>query len=448
MKFLERKVGIESMLLVVCLGLFLFSGSETIKAVEKPYAGQTIYIAGQRHSAFDALEKITPEFEAKTGIKVVYDQSPQKQLSEKILLDLSGGTGAYDVVGIHEIWLSQYVTPGWLNPLDDFINDPSLTDKAKLNLSDFPESFLKGFRYKGRLYGLPFYGEALMLFYNTEIFEEAGLPDCAPDTVKDLEQFAAKIKSATNKAGIAMRGTPDNRAILYTWQIFAFNNGWPGWWNEKWEPQFSRPEAVEAAKYYRDILNKYGPRGIGNYNWGDVQLLMQQGKVGIILDASNFGPRLENPTKSVIAGKVGYGLVPRWKIRRPCTLAFGLYMPTKAKHKGAAWEYMKWATSSETQLKTAMVGVRGDVTRISVMESEKFREKYWYGNGAWLDRKIISLKIGKKYYYPSISVFSEVARNVSIALSEILVGQKNALEALQEADRAIYPIMKEAGYIK
>jgi ABC-type glycerol-3-phosphate transport system substrate-binding protein len=50
---------------------------------------------------------------------------------------------------------------------------------------------------------------------------------------------------------------------------------------------------------------------VASYFWNEVQLSMQQGKAAVIMDATNFGPRLEDPEQSNIAGKVGYALMPR-----------------------------------------------------------------------------------------------------------------------------------------
>ena len=267
-----------------------------------------ITIAVQSHTSLNALAELFDEFTAETGIEVIMDQSPQDQLSQKILLDLGSGTGAYDIIGIHEIWLGSYADSGWLAPMDEYI----ATEKANnpdFDYADFasPEAF----NYNGVQYGLPLYNEAHMLFYNKEIFEQAGLPDRAPENWTELEEFAKIIEEKTDKVGIAMRGVSDNRAIIYTWNIFAYSNGWEGWFKEDGRANFNDPAAIEAAEFYCHLLNTYGPEGVGSYNWTEVQTLMQQGQVGIIIDASNFGARLENPESSTISGKIGYGTVPK-----------------------------------------------------------------------------------------------------------------------------------------
>src|SRR5439155_26183839 len=51
----------------------------------------------------DVLRASLPEFEKKTGIKVVFDASPSGDLYKKQLLSLST-VGRYDVLFMHEPW--------------------------------------------------------------------------------------------------------------------------------------------------------------------------------------------------------------------------------------------------------------------------------------------------------------------------------------------------------
>ena len=151
--------------LTVCLMLLL--STSLVLAQEK-----SITIAVQSHSSLHALANFFDEFTAQTGIKVVMDQSPQDQLSQKILLDLSVGTGAYDVIGIHEIWLGSYVDAGWLHPLDDYIAAAQAADPEGFDYADFVAT--EAFNYQGVQYGLPLYNEAHLLFYNTRSLKRLG----------------------------------------------------------------------------------------------------------------------------------------------------------------------------------------------------------------------------------------------------------------------------------
>lgn len=400
---------------------------------------KSITIAVQSHSSLEALSQYYDEFTAATGIKVIIDQSPQDQLSQKILMDLSSGTGAFDIIGIHEIWLGQYADSGWLAPLDEYIAKETETN-PDFDFADFasPEAF----QYNGIQYGLPLYNEVHMLFYNKEIFAEAGLPDRAPTSWSELEEFAKTIKEKTGKAGVAMRGISDNRAIIYTWNIFAYSNGWEGWFVDG-KANFNNPKAVEAATFYCDLLNNYGPEGIGSYNWTEVQTLMQQGGVGMVIDASNFGARLENPEASTITGKIGYGTVPtadKTGEAKPGILSYGMYIPSASQHKDEAWQFLVWALSKETQLKTALNGVREDVTRKSVINQPEYIAKYDVGN--YLEMKAASMGIGCKHY-PCIVPFEEVSHEVSVALNTLLTQKVDATALFETLNAKIDSIMAE-----
>lgn len=425
-----------AILMILCLALSLASFAAADDA-------PTITIAVQSHTSLTALSQYFDEFTAKTGIKVVMDQSPQDQLSQKILLDLSTGTGAYDIIGIHEIWLGSYADSGWLAPLDDYIAAAQAADPETFDIDDFTST--SAFNYKGVQYGLPLYSEVHMLFYNKEIFAEAGLPDRAPATWSELEEFAKQITEKTGKAGIAMRGIADNRAIIYTWNIFAYSNGWAGWFDDELNAQFDAPEAVEAIEFYSHLLNTYGPEGIASYNWTEVQTLMQQGMVGMVIDASNFGARLENGESSLIGGKIGYSVVPACDatgLAKPGVLSYGLYIPAASKNKDAAWEFMNWALSKEMQLKTALSGTREDVTRKSVLQQPEYIAMYDIGN--YLDMKAASMELAAKHY-PIIVPFQEVAAEVSVALNRVLTGG-NAQEIMSAMNDKVNAIMRENGF--
>ena len=425
-----------AILMIFCLALSLTSFAAADDAT-------TITIAVQSHTSLTALAEYFDEFTAETGITVVMDQSPQDQLSQKILLDLSTGTGAYDIIGIHEIWLGSYADSGWLAPLDDYIAAAQAEDPETFDVDDFAAA--DAFKYKGVQYGLPLYSEVHMIFYNKDIFEEAGLPDRAPETWSEMEEFAKQITEKTDKAGIAMRGIADNRAIIYTWNIFAYSNGWAGWFDDDLNALFDAPEAVEAIEFYSHMLNTYGPEGIASYNWTEVQTLMQQGMVGMIIDASNFGARLENGESSLIGGKIGYGVVPACDATgeaKPGVLSYGLYIPEASQNKDAAWEFMNWALSKEMQLKTALSGTREDVTRKSVLLEPEYVEMYDVGN--YLEMKAASMEVAAKHY-PCIVPFQEVAAEISVALNRVLTGG-DAQEIMSDMNDKVDAIMEENGF--
>ena len=90
----------------------------------------------------DDQAAILKQFESETGIRVRMDAIDYFQLRQKQTLNLSGKTGAYDLVWVQEVWLPEYVSSGYLLPLDDFVKDETLSGKD-FDLQDFNPNLIK-----------------------------------------------------------------------------------------------------------------------------------------------------------------------------------------------------------------------------------------------------------------------------------------------------------------
>ena len=434
------------------------TGAQINVADPRAFAGVTINLAVQEHTATDAIRQLSPDFEEQTGITVNFEQIPQQQMDQKQLTDLSTGTGTYDVIG----WFlnPEYIENNWITPIDELRQDPASTDEALLALDDFYQPFLDWYRYKDVLYGLPFYGESIMMYYNTEEFERAGIAQ-APETVEELEEACQKIMEGGRMAGIALRASQEGNAAIYPFLGWLY--GYGGSWVDftTMEIGLDRPESIEAAETWGRFLRDYGPEDVASYFWNEVQLAMQQEQAAIIMDATNFGPRLEDPSQSKVAGKVGYALLPMamgpegprgpeqtgGRFGNPA-LAYGLSVPRSARNKEAAWLFIQWATSPAVMLETTQIGLRGDPTRESSLTSPQFLEKYDYGDGAWARTLSESFTLALPNYWPrDVITQAQLADVLGLALSQIVSGERTAEEAFTEAQQQSVQIQQEAGLL-
>ena len=117
------------------------------------------------------------------------------------------------------------------------------------------------------------------------------------------------------------------------------------------------PEAVESAKMFQTLMAKYGPQGVAGFNWNESQSLFLQGKAAMWLDGIGFAQPLEDPTKSRIVGKVGYGVMPAGPKQQVSALfADGEGVSTYSKKKGPAFFYIQWASNKANQTRNAAGG--------------------------------------------------------------------------------------------
>ena len=425
----------------------------------RAYEGVTINLAVQKHTATDAIQELTPNFEEQTGITVNFEQIPQQQMDQKQRTDLATGTGSYDVMG----WFlnPEYVENDWIFPVEELRADAASTDEALLALDDFYPPFLGWNTYQDVLYGLPFYGESIMMYYNTEEFERAGIA-AAPNTVEELDAACQAIMEGGRMAGIALRASQEGNAAIYP--FLGWLRGYGGNWVnlETMEIELATPESIQAASEWGRFLRDYGPADVASYFWNEVQLAMQQETAAIIMDATNFGPRLEDPAQSKVVGKVGYAPLPMamgpdgplgpeqcdGRFGHPA-IAYGLSVPRTAKNPQAAWLFIQWATSPDVMLETIETGLRGDPTRRSTLESERFSELYNFGDGAWAEVLSQTFGYGLEDYWPREVVTNpQLADILGLSLSQVVTGERSAEEALTDAATQSTEVQRQAGLLQ
>ncbi len=126
-------------------------------------------------------------------------------------------------------------------------------------------------------------------------------------------------------------------------------------------------EAIESAKMYQTLLGKYGPQGVAGFNWNEAQSLFLQGKAAMWLDGIGFAQPLEDPTKSRIVGKVGYGVMPAGPKQQVSALfGDGEGISAYSKKKGPAWFYLQWASNKANQTRMLQAAAGAPVRNVGV----------------------------------------------------------------------------------
>ncbi|MFX1534421.1 MAG: ABC transporter substrate-binding protein [Promethearchaeota archaeon] len=118
-----------------------------------------------------------------------------------------------DVVSMDVIWPPEFIAAGWLEPLDDIINDT--------NVDDFLPAPVEAGTYQGVHYGVPWFHDSAMLFYRTDILEYASsegiIPENrAPETWDELHDWTLDMLNDTDL--VDMFKGADGILEGFTWQ--------------------------------------------------------------------------------------------------------------------------------------------------------------------------------------------------------------------------------------
>jgi multiple sugar transport system substrate-binding protein len=121
-----------------------------------------------------------------TGVAVRHVHLPWAEYLEALPLALRRPDGP-DIAWVSDSWLPELVIAGLIAPLDD---QPAMLATAR----EQDENCQRAMRFRGRLYGLPYYQDALALFCNLDMLRDAGFRG-PPARWEELVQQARTLRA-------------------------------------------------------------------------------------------------------------------------------------------------------------------------------------------------------------------------------------------------------------
>src|SRR6185437_8324316 len=126
---LLRSVSAAAMLMATAAFAAPAAHAETwdIAKAAAPYKGTTLNVIFLDRPGYRAIEKLLPQFEKATGIKVSYEVVPYENTREKEVLNFSS-QGDLSIALVDLVWLGEYAENGWIQPISKFTSDAAITD--------------------------------------------------------------------------------------------------------------------------------------------------------------------------------------------------------------------------------------------------------------------------------------------------------------------------------
>ncbi|HYO89140.1 MAG TPA: extracellular solute-binding protein [Candidatus Limnocylindrales bacterium] len=271
--------------------------------------GVTVSITGVSGAELEWVNTvIKPGFEAEmaaagTPITVeVIDSSnlSGEDLKQQYVLDISVGEGA-DLMGFDGFWLPEFVDGGLLQPLSTLVG-PSYADWE--GWAEIPEGVQDIMRYQGELYGMPRGTDARVVWVNTEILAQAGLPaDWQPTSWAELLDGARAIRD--NVPGVVPiqlnAGTAMGEATTLQGYLLALLGTGDYIYDYDAQKWVVRSQGILDTLGLYDTI--YNQEGLGETRWQLVQNgrdlsfeAFSQGTVGMLLEGDYFWRSILNET--------------------------------------------------------------------------------------------------------------------------------------------------------
>lgn len=404
----------------------------------KRFKGGTIEILLVKSPRGDLLTKYHKEFEDLTGISVGSEMVPEQQQRQKAVIEFNSGNPSFDVIALsYHVQKRQFAKNNWLTDLRPMINDKSLADPG-LDFADFAQGGLNyAVEPDGRVNSLPLNLDPWVVYYNRELFDAKGL--VFPRTFAEMIDAAAKLNDpGKGIAGFVGRGLKNANVPVWTSFLLGYGGGFI---DGNGKLMTDKPEAIQAAEMYKTMLGKYGPPGVAGFNWNESQSLFLQGKAAMWLDGIGFAQPLEDPAKSRIVGKVGYGVMPVGPKKHASALfGDGEGISTYSKKKGASFYYLQWASNKANQARMLQAAAGAPVRTSAYANAEVLATLK--APKAWVDCMLASARIAQPGL-PVISPVTEFRDTFGIALTNMINGADPATE-LRKATAEFQPVLDKS----
>lgn len=372
--------------------------------------GKTINFLTDNRGDWNNLRPLLPDFEKETGIKVNMINMAESDLRSKSALELSAKQGEFDALMLDFSTMPKYMENGLLHEITGF------------EKNNFYPAFLDALAYDGKQYGIPLYQETNVLVYRADLFEEKGIK--VPATFDELKEAAERLTDKEKQFyGIGLRGQRGYGLNEWTFAIWLHAFGGKHL-DENGDLALNSPEALAALEDFVYTIKNFSPPGAANFSHLELQNLMSQGQIGMYIDVVSMIPYMEDPSKSKVAGKLGYAVIPKGIDHSSGLFTWSISIPASAKNKEEANTFINWLTSPEI---ATQIGLSAPNQALE----QTYNFETYPGTNPFQEVLKESLELADPDFRPRTEYAEIIGENLSIAISSALAGEdpKKALDA-------------------
>ena len=384
------------------------------------------------------IQPLLDDYSAANNVTIEVQPNPFANLLEKLTLNLTQATGAYDVVSMDDPWMPQFAGGQFLMNLQELMDARGIEQDEDfipelLALGDFPAG--SGLR------GIPWVGNVQVYAWRTDVFEDMGIETPKTwDEVLTAAQTITDAKGAEGLYGIGLRGQAGNPAA--TSFLPVLRGYGTDLFNADWEPQLETPEAM-AAMTTQLALAKLAPPGVENVGHAENGINMYE---GVTSQSGDIWPdqllQIYDPELSKVVGMVDIGGEPAQEGVSPANMTGNwlLGIPEGSQNAEAALDFIVWFTAPEQQLRLLM-DQNIPATRFSVMENPDAVAKFPFLPGLLAAGRNALPRPRTPYYNAVEAIYGRY-------VAEAIAGQVSGEEALASANKEIRELMVREGVLE
>lgn len=387
--------------------------------------------AASHKAVGDAFMQAHPE------IKIEYYNEPWGDYFTKVQTLWASGDSAA-IPDVLFLWPTpKYAAQGVLENLDSYI------EKSGYNLEDYWPALLESAMYEGSVYGFPRDIEVNILYYNKDIFDEAGVP--YPDETWTWDDLLAAAEQLTKKDA---SGKVERYALAMEagkWTKWANQNGGAilDDYRNPAKCMLTSPEAVAALQFFADMMNNgYAMRDADLSQAGGDAAVFSSGQAAMIIQNSS---RISTFNAAGMNYDVAVVPIPEGGKRWNGAGGAAWVMSSGSDNKDAAWTFLSWLQSNEGGQK--IYAQRGEIfPALQSTTNDVFvKQEGAPANKQGFITEATASGVGGFGYFPE---WDEISGLIDAELSKVWSGEAQPADALTAACTQVDQYLKDNGFPK
>src|SRR5215212_9769612 len=306
----------------------------------------------------------------KGNFQVNYRQMPSDtgQYFDQLRTEFQAGGGDIDVIAGDVIWPAQFAANGWILDLSDRFTDTNA----------FLPGPMQANTYDGKVWGVPWYTDAGLLYYRKDLLEKSGFSG-PPKTWDELKQQALKTKQdAGTQMGFAFQGAEYEGGVCDGLEYIWTHGG------NVLEPEdpsnvvIDSPESAAGLETWHSMIaDGVSTRAVLEYQEDPSYGAFIRGDAVFLRNWPYVYAVLSDPKQSDIKPEqVGVAPIPVSGDNRSYSTLGGwnFFINATSDKQDEAWEFIKWMTTPEQLKVNAIEGSRLPV-RQSLYEDQEILKK-------------------------------------------------------------------------
>ena len=311
-------------------------------------------------------------------------------------------------------------------------------DDGKAWLDGFYPAFMENSRTGGKTWGVPFQRSTIVMYWNKELFKEAGLdPDKAPQNWDELVSFAKKLTKTDASGNVS------------TWGVKIPSSGFPYWlfqglttpndtilMNEAGtETFFDKPGSIEALQFWVDLSAKHKVMPGGVIEWGTTPKDFFERKAAIVWTTTGNLTNIRTNAQFPF----GVAMLPEKKRRGSPTGGGNFYVfdKTSPEEQQAAMKFIRWATAPQRAAQWSIATGYVAVTP-AAWQTDEMKKYVQEVPQATVARDQLQYSVAELSTHEN----QRVTKALNDGLQAALTGSKSPADAMKDAQREADRILR------